>query len=99
MIIYIKRHQDEKKLEEFKYELLLKKIPEGIKVGYNWNLKGESTDETMEDFHLFCISIVKDLFEKNFKTNEGYELDEEDFDLENLRVLYDTILIKKLKNS
>lgn len=61
MIINIKRHQDEKKMEEFKYELLLKKIPEGIKVGYDWNLKGESTDETMEDFHLFCISIVKDI--------------------------------------
>ncbi len=106
MIINIKRQQNEKQLEELKYNLILKNN-DREKINYNWNLKGENNDESLEDFHLFCISIVKDLFEKNFKVNEDneniyYDIDEDYIDsestLEDLEYLYTVIAHKKLKS-
>ena len=106
MVINIKRKQDEKQLEELKYNLILKKRYIST-IGYNWNLNGESSDESLEDFHLFCLSIVKDLFEKNFKINEDIEDKSYDFDedyvdaeatLEDLEYLWVIIANKKLKN-
>jgi hypothetical protein len=106
MIINIKRQQNEKQLEELKYTVILKKSHLGG-IGYDWNLKGESNDESLEDFHLFCISIVKDLFEKNFKVNEDIEDKSYDFDedyvdtestLEDLDYLWGIIADKKLKS-
>ena len=55
-----------------------------LKGGYNWELIYESADEKLEDFHLFCISIVKDLLHKSFFTNERctyiYEGMEDEYD-------------------
>ena len=48
MIINIKRQQDKKKLEELKYTLILKKSHLGG-IGYDWNLKGDEPDESLED--------------------------------------------------
>ena len=67
MNINIKRQ----KLDEL--ELFLKENeikPASTKFGYDWDIKGETTDESIEDFHLFCISIVKDLITNEFITNE-----------------------------
>lgn len=78
-----------------------------IQIGYNWGLKGESSDESLEDFHLFCLSIVRDLLEKNVKVNEdnkdhNYDIDEDYIDLEStsedLAYLYSIIVNEKLKN-
>jgi len=106
MIINIKRNQNEKQLEELKYNFILKNNNRE-KIDYNWNLKGEYPGESFEDFHLFCISIVKDLLEKNIKINEddenhSYNFDEDNFDiestLEDLGYLYSIIAHKKLKS-
>lgn len=106
MIINIKRKGlNDKEFEQLKFELILHN-EYAVKFGYNWNLKGEYKDESLEDFHLFCISIVKDLLEKKFTTNEeGKYLYEnmEDFDneaiLEELEELFMIIAEKKLKKS
>lgn len=76
--------------------------PVEIPIKYNWKLQGESTTENMQDLHLFCLSIVQDLFEKKFSTNEEgsftYE-QMENFDteyiLDNLHELYDMISKQK----
>ena len=105
MIITIKRKQNEKQLEELKYTLILKNKAI-VKIGYDWKIKGENSDESLEDFHIFCLSIVKDLLENNIKLNEdndehSYEIDEDYIDteatLEDLEYLYNIIAHKKLK--
>lgn len=41
------------------------------KIGFDWELFPECKEEEyLKDFHLFCISITKDLLAKRFKTNE-----------------------------
>lgn len=45
----------------------------GFSIKYDWKLNGEYSDESIEDFHLFCLSIVKDLLEKKFNSNEEGE--------------------------
>lgn len=102
MNINIKNKLTDEELEQLKYEMILhKKVKANF--GYDWNLQGEKTSESIEDFHLFCISIVKDLFENNFKTNELGELkyienNENEEILEELDYLYSIILNKKFNN-
>jgi len=48
-----------------------KKKPKPI--GFEWTLASENKEEEkeiMKNFHLFCISIVQDLYGDKFKTNE-----------------------------
>lgn len=66
-------------------------------ISFNWNLSLEDEEERkdrLENFHLFCLSIVEDLFNDNFKTNENgvirYEKHTKD---EN-----DKIVVEKIKN-
>jgi hypothetical protein len=46
---------------------------------YHWRITPENKNESMEDFHLFCISITKELLSHKFKTNErgtiSYDVD------------------------
>ena len=76
-------------------------------IGYDWQLYYENKDENIQDFHLFCISIVRDLFEKKFKTNETGSIIYKyiDFNSENtilqlyqLLKIIETDKIKNLKN-
>ena len=86
-----------------KIKNLFKKSKKEIIV-YDWKISNLEIDESIEDFHLFCISIVRDLVRKDFKTNEKgkitYELMN---DIENeetinyLNILSDTIKIEKKK--
>lgn len=93
------------KLRKIKLEHLEK--DEKIKiVNYNWKLKAEYADETIEDFHLFCLSIVKDLMKSNFKTNERGEISYGKLKKSNkrstikyLHYLYDNILNEQMKKS
>lgn len=39
-------------------------------ISYNWKITPENENENIQDFHLFCISIVKDIIKNRFKTNE-----------------------------
>lgn len=51
----------------------LKKKKTDLKIGYDWMVTAEDENENkyaIKEFHRFCISIVKDLLEDNFKTNE-----------------------------
>lgn len=104
MNINIKRQKID--LEKLKYELIFYKH-NNYHIGYDWKLNFEDTDETLEDLHLFCISIVKDLFEKNFKTNEKgkiiYEMEDIDNEeiesiLNYLKSLFSKLINNKLKN-
>ena len=106
MIINIKRNQDIKDLGQLKYDLILKNKSKSM-IGYEWKLKGEKSDESLEDFHLFCLSIVKDLLENNVKINEdivdhSYDIEENQIDteatLEDLECLFKIIVKQKLKN-
>jgi hypothetical protein len=71
MILHVKRktltNQDKQNL---KLLIVADDTPVEIPIGFHWDLKGESNDEDLLDFHLFCLSIVKDLFEEKFTTNE-----------------------------
>jgi len=44
-------------------------------IKYDWNVVAEYADERLQDFHLFCVSIVKDLVKHKFKTNESGHID------------------------
>ena len=69
---------------------------------YDWKLQGTNKDETIEDFHLFCLSIARDLVKNKFKSNEEGELLYSDViyrkrrTVFNLNKLYDTIFKTKL---
>jgi hypothetical protein len=71
MYLHVKRkilsNQDKKNL---KLLLTADETPVEIPIEYHWNLSREFEDEDLEDLHLFCLSIVKDLFEEKFTTNE-----------------------------
>lgn len=41
-----------------------------IYIGYDYNVNCIKKDEKIQDLHLFCISIVNDLLNDRFKTNE-----------------------------
>ena len=76
--------------------------PVEIPIKYNWRLQAESENENVQDLHLFCLSIVQDLFEEKFKTNEKGEFTYdhmENFDteyiLDNLHELYSMISKQK----
>ena len=78
MIITVKS----KDYSQDELSILLKKSgiePIMDKIGFDWKLNGENTSETLEDFQLFCISIVKDLFKENSELFEDKELDEDEF--------------------
>ena len=101
MIITIKRKQNEKQLEKLKYTLILKNKAI-VKIVYDWKIKGENSDESLEDFHIFCLSVVKDILEKKIDGDYiNYEIDEDCIDteatLEDLEYLYNIIAHKKLK--
>lgn len=68
-----------KEARKEKIKNLFKKKSEII--NYNWRLTSFSDEEDIYDFHLFCVSIVKNLVKKDFKTNESgkmtYELMED----------------------
>lgn len=53
---------------------------------YNFNIIPEQSKEDIRDFHLFCLSIIKDLLDNNFKINEGgqFKYDLSDIDDEHL---------------
>lgn len=43
-------------------------------IGFNWGLAVENKEEEkdrIKNLHLFCLSIVKDLFANRFMTNEN----------------------------
>lgn len=66
--------------------------------GYGFKIQNESDDESLKDFHLFCVSIVRDLVKNRFKTNEKglicYDLSNINIDSEELLKLYDLIKSK-----
>jgi len=73
MKITIKKQKltDQEK-RKIKLDTLKKKNPT-VKIGYNWVVTAEDEKEykyVVKEFHRFCISIVKDLLQDNFKTNE-----------------------------
>lgn len=70
----------------------------GVSIKYDWKLNGEYQDESIEDFHLFCISIVRDLLGEKFNTNEngkisyeGIEQVDIEYTQQELQILYDII--------
>lgn len=67
--------------------------------GYRFRINYDVPDEGLEDFHLFCVSIVGDLLENKFKTNEtgiiGYDVSEINIDLNEIKKLYKLIKDKK----
>lgn len=76
-------------------------------VGYTWKITPEVLEESIEDFHMFCVSIVKDLVTSRFYTNEQGNISYEDFNLDadenkklysDLGILFDKIKNKKKKN-
>ena len=73
------------------------------RIVYKWKVDRESEDEKIEDLHLFCISIVKDLLYNRFFTNENGKMtyenmkDRYDGTLEDLENLFDIIYEKKLE--
>ena len=78
MNINIKRQKPDE-LEEILNENDI--TPVMTRFGYDWTLQGEFSNESIEDFQLFCISIVKDLVKTKFVDNKiDYFLDEEDED-------------------
>lgn len=104
MIINIRRKPlTDEQIEQLKFDFIIKNNP-SLPITYNWNLKGESPNESLEDFHLFCLSIVRELFTENFKTNEhgqiSYDLKEIDTEatLDDLNYLYQVIADKKIRN-
>lgn len=75
-------------------------------IGYNWNLRYTETDDTLQDFHLFCISITRDLIENRFETNErGKFLYDDINDMKTKRLykdineLFDIVLKDKIKSN
>lgn len=83
----------------------IQKIKKDDGTGYNFQVLPEQSKEDIRDFHLFCISIIKDLLEKKFKLNESgqftYDLSEiEDKDLEDtslvLHYIYNIIYKEKI---
>lgn len=66
---------------------------------YGWKIRREVDDETLEDFHLFCVSIVGDLIENKFKTNENgiifYNTSEINIDPKEIKKLYSLIKNEK----
>lgn len=72
-----------------------------VPVKYEFNITPEIKEECLEDFHLFCISITRDLLASRFKTNEQgvvtYDIEnlETQKTLENLQLLFHNIAIKR----
>jgi len=73
---------------------------------YYWEMFPENLEEDIEKmkhFHLFCLSIVDDLFKDNFNTNEDgvikydkYKKDENDkIVIEKIKQMMEVILQKK----
>jgi hypothetical protein len=74
-------------------------------INYKWRVTSLSEDEDIYDFHLFCVSIVKDLVKQDFKTNENGKMTYkfmEDINNEEtvkyLHHLYQSILFEKNNN-
>jgi len=44
--------------------------PVTTKIGYDWAIQGENSNESIEDLQLFCVSIVKDLIKTEFNASE-----------------------------
>jgi len=93
--------------EERKLKLL--KLKNGIDIpqlGYNWKITSENEEEfktRIEDLHLFCISITKNILRNTFYTNEDgimkYEHNiETDKTIENLDILFKIIEKQRNKN-
>lgn len=83
----------------------IQKIKKDDGTGYNFQVLPEQSKEDIRDFHLFCISIIKDLLEKKFKLNESgqftYDLSEiNEDDLEDtslvLHYIYNIIYKEKI---
>jgi len=102
MNINIKRDElTKKEIRKLKIKAIQQESSK-IQIGYKWKCTPESDDESTEDLHLFCISIVRDLLGKKFYTNEkgvvtydGME-DEYDETLADLNYLFQIISNKKL---
>ena len=87
--------------EKRKIKLLrLKKVRVAENVGFDWSLTAENKEEEenrIQNFSLFCISIVKDLLKNKFETNENgkvrynSKLKHKDNTLKDLQALFDCI--------
>lgn len=44
-------------------------------MGYDWKLQREYEGEDLRDFHLFCLSIAKELISNNASTNENGKIE------------------------
>ena len=68
--MYIQTRKQENELDKILLENEI--IPTISKIGYDWKLIFENKFENIEDFELFCISITKDLFVREFQNKEGF---------------------------
>jgi len=103
-----RRPLSKKILRKMKLNKIIKNNIQGQSyIGYDWQLGYDNKNENLQDLHLFCISIVKDLFEKNFKTNDGGSITYKgvEFNSENTKLqlhqlfcIIENEQIKKLKN-
>lgn len=80
-----------------KIQKLFKSKKENIDIPlkYDWDLTTENEYESLEDLHLFCISITKDLLIDTFKTNEHGSLT---YDLSEFNEEERKFLIKSIKH-
>lgn len=98
MKIIIRNQKPTPKMERKAKLMMINKEKGTIKIPikYDFNITPELKEETLEDFHLFCISITKDLLLSKFKTNEkGVVI----YDIENLEIAETAKNLNKLFNT
>ena len=68
--MYIQTTKQENELE--KILIVNDIVPNRLKIGYDWKIIFENKFEDIEDFELFCISVAKDIFIREFQDKEGF---------------------------